>query len=162
MERVDGVFETHLTGITRKDGRLHLARPDAEEPIVVTVRYLRPLTSRSEIVFLDEKQQEVVTVRDLNAMTGAEQELVAEALRERYHLTVIARVEDIDIRMGTRYWRVETNRGDRWFALREPGKNVTWLGENHLVLRDTAGNRFEIPDLAALDARRRRLVRRSI
>lgn len=162
MEGVDGVFETRLTGLSSQDGRLHLARPDAEEPIVVTVRYLRPLTSRSEIVFLDEKQQEVVTVRDLDAMTGADRQLVAEALRERYHLAIIARVEDVDIRMGTRYWRVETNRGRGWFALREPGKNVTWLGDNHLVLRDTAGNRFEIPDLAALDSRSRRLVRRSI
>ncbi len=36
---------------------------------------------------------------------------------------------------------------------RHPGKNVTLLGERHLVLRDTAGNRYEIPDTAALDPR---------
>jgi hypothetical protein len=162
MEGVDDVFETHLTGISRKGGRLYLARPDAEEPIVVSARYLRPLTSRSEIVFLDEKRQEMVTVRDLDALTGAERQLVEKALRERYHLSIITRVEDVDIRMGTRYWRVETDRGRRWFAVREPGKNVAWLGDNQLVLRDPAGNRFEIPDLAALDPRSRRLVRRSL
>ena len=51
-----------------------------------------------------------------------------------------------------------TDRGSRWFALREPGKNVLWITPTRLVLRDTAGNRFEIPDLTALDPRSRRRV----
>ena len=65
-------------------------------------------------------------------------------------------------RFGTRYWKVETDRGPRWFALREPGKNVTWISATRVVLRDTAGNRFEIPDLEALDGRSRRWVARSL
>ena len=162
MAGVESVFLTSLSGVTRKGGRLHLARPDEDEPVAVTVRYLRPLTSRREIVFLDEKQRAVASVRDIDALGGAEREMVEEELRARYHMAVILRVDEVDIRLGTRYWRVQTDRGPRWFALREPGKNVVWLGDAHLVLRDTAGNRFEIPDLGELDVRSGRLVRRSI
>ena len=162
MARVGDAFETRVTGLTAKDGRLWLRRPDADEPVPVTVRYLRPLTVRTEIVFLDEKQREVVTAAGVDALEGEERRLVEEALRARYHLVVIEGVDDIDVRFGTRYWKVRTDCGPRWFALREPGKNVTWLSEHHVILRDTAGNRFEIPDLRVLDVASRRAVARTL
>jgi hypothetical protein len=74
----------------------------------------------------------------------------------------VSRVKRIDVQFGTRYWEVDTDRGPRWFALREPGKNVVWLSDDRLVLRDTAGNRYEIADLSALDARSRRAIRLSL
>jgi hypothetical protein len=162
MARIAEGFATRVAGLTRKDGRLWLERPGGEAPVAVTVRYLRPLSGRTEIVLLDGNQREVVTALGVDAFTGEERLLVEEALRERYHLAAIRRVLSVDVRFGTRYWKVDTDRGPRWFALREPGKNVTWLSERHLVLRDTAGNRFEIPDLDALDGRSRRAVERSL
>ena len=162
MDRVDGAFADSVEGLRARNGKLYLTRPGAEEPVAVTVRYLRPLTSRSEIVFLDEKQREVVTARGVEALEGEERGLVEKALRERYHLVTITRVHEVDVRFGTRYWRVETDRGPRWFALREPGKNVTWLAASHLVLRDTAGNRYEIADVSALDGASQRWVTRSL
>lgn len=158
MDGMNGVFERTLTGLRLNQGRLELTRPDAEVAVSVTVRYLRPLTGRREIVFLDEHDHEVVTVESMDALTGAERRIVEDALRERYYLAVIERIERIDVQFGTRYWNVDTDRGPRWFALREPGKNVTWLSERHLVLRDTVGNRYEIPDVAALDRRSQRWV----
>jgi hypothetical protein len=162
MAGVDGAFEERAAGIARRDGKLCLDVAGRDEPVPVTVHYLRPLTTRTEIVFLDDKRSEVLSVSGLDAFQGAERELVADALRERYCLATIERVHDIDVRFGTRYWRVATDRGPRWFALREPGKNVVWLDADHVVLRDTAGNRFEIRNLGALDRRSRLLVRRSL
>lgn len=158
----DAGFVTRVSGLSRRDGKLWLQTADRDEPVAVTVRYLRPLTARAEIVFLDESQREVLTASGIDAVEGRVRTLVEHALRERYHLTEITRVVRIDVQFGTRYWEVETTRGPRWFALREPGKNVLWLGEGHLVLRDTAGNRYEIPDLSVLDARSRRAVRLSL
>lgn len=162
MDGVDGPFETRLEGLFRKDGRLWLRRAGQDEPVAVTARYLRPLTARAEVVFLDGKQREVVTVTGVEALAGEERALLEAELRARYHLSVIRRVKRIDVRFGTRYWEVETDRGPRWFALREPGKNVTWLDDAHLVLRDTVGNRFEIPHLGALDPASRRWVGMSL
>ena len=109
-------------------------------------------------MLLDDKGTEVATVMELDALPLEQRHLLEEALRERYHLVRIVRVDDVDVLFGTRYWSVETDRGPRTFALREPGKNVTWLGERHLVLRDTAGNRYEIPDIAELDPRSRKWI----
>jgi hypothetical protein len=162
MARVAPAFEARVTGLSARDGKLWLACPDREDPVAVTVRYLRPLTARAEIVFLDEHQREVVSAQGVDALQGEERALVEEALRRHYHLATILRVGEIDVRFGTRYWKVDTDRGPRWFALREPGKNVAWISETHLVLRDTAGNRYEIPDVVTLDARSRRLVARSL
>jgi hypothetical protein len=161
MEGVTRGFSPALSGLSRRNGRLVLDRP-GEEAVEVTLRYLRPLSSRTEIVVLDGKGREVATLAGLDALPEGERALAREALRERYVLPAILRVERVDVRFGTRYWWVETDRGPRWFALREPGKNVTWLTPDRLVLRDTAGNRFEIPDLSTLDAASRRWVHRAL
>lgn len=158
MDGVSGGFAERVEGVSRRDGRLWLRPPGGGEAVPVTVRYLRPLTARSEIVFLDVQGREVLTAVGVEALAGEERSLVERAIQERYHMAVIRRVRSVDVRFGTRYWEVETDRGPRWFALREPGKNVTWLDDVHLVLRDTAGNRYEIRDVTALDGASRRWV----
>jgi hypothetical protein len=151
-----------VRGLVARNGRLYAKRSDSDEEVAVSVRYLRPLTSRAEIVLLDEKGHEVATVFDVDALPAEQRAPLDAALKDRYHLVSIAKVNTVDVLFGTRYWSVETDRGPRWFALREPGKNVTWLGERHLVLRDTAGNRYEIPDTAALDNRSQRWIMGSL
>lgn len=161
MEGIDA-FAERLDGLVRRNGRLFAKRPGADDEVAVSVRYLRPLTAPSEIVFLDEKGQELATLRGVDALPAEQRPLVEAELRERYHLLTILSVHDVDVRFGTRYWRVETDRGPRWFTLRHLGKNVTWISDRHLTIRDTAGNRYRIPDLAALDAKSRSLVLRSL
>lgn len=161
MARVDA-FAERVEGLSRRNGRLYVKRPGTEDEVAVTVRYLRPLTAPTEIVFLDEKQREVATLASVDVLTRDGQRVVEDALRERYHLLKIVKVHGVDVRFGTRYWRVDTDRGPCWFALREPGKNVSWITDRHLVLRDSAGNRYEIPDIDALDAPSRAAVRSSL
>jgi hypothetical protein len=161
MEGMSDGFVDGLSGLVRRGGRLFLERP-GEEPVEVTIRYLRPLTARTELVLLDRKGREVASVAGAEAFPEHERELVSEALRQRYHLPVIRRVQRVEVRFGTRYWWVDTDRGPRWFALREPGKNVTWLSPERVVLRDTVGNRYEVPDVTTLDPGSRRRIMRSL
>jgi hypothetical protein len=158
VERIEPAAENRVSGLTARSGRLYATRPASDEEVAITVRYLRPLSARKEIVLLDDKGSEVATVMEPDQLPADQRLLLRDALKERYHLVGIVRVNEVDVLFGTRYWAVETDRGPRSFALREPGKNVTWLGERHLVLRDTAGNRYEIPDVAALDARSRKWI----
>jgi hypothetical protein len=161
MARVDA-FADRVEGLCKRDGRLYMKRPGTADDVAVTVRYLRPLTAPVEIVFLDEKSREVATLESVDVLTGEQRGIVEEALRERYHLLKIVKVHGVDVRFGMRYWRVDTDRGYRWFTLREPGKNVSWITERHLVLRDSAGNRYEISDIDALDAPSRASVLSSL
>ena len=155
MARVDAA---RIAGLVARDGRLFARSAESGDEVAVTVRYLRPLTSRAEIVLLDDKGHEVVTMMTTDGLPAEQRRVLEDALRDRYHLVTITRVVEVDVLFGTRYWTVETDRGPRRFALREPGKNVTWLGDRHLVLRDTAGNRYEILDTDALDGRSRRWI----
>jgi hypothetical protein len=145
-----------IEGLASRDGRLYAQSAGGE--VAVTVRYLRPLTSRTEVVLLDDKGREVATVTAMDHLPVDQRRLLERVLEERYHLVRITKVREVDVLFGTRYWSVDTDRGPRQFALREPGKNVTWLGDRHLVLRDTAGNRYEIADTERLDARSRRWI----
>ena len=49
--------------------------------------------------------------------------------------------------------QVETDRGPREFVTQSVQENTLWFSANHLLLIDVDGNRFEIPDVEALDAR---------
>ena len=51
-----------------------------------------------------------------------------------------------------------TDRGDREFVTQNLQENAVWLSPTHLLLLDVDGNRFEITDVAALDAGSRRYV----
>ena len=50
---------------------------------------------------------------------------------------------------------VETNLGERRFALKHASKHAIWLTDDHLVLKDTLGCRYEIKPYSALDVRSR-------
>jgi hypothetical protein len=54
-------------------------------------------------------------------------------------------------RFGTVDWDVETHRGRRGFTTRDLRENVLRPGPRHYLITDVENNRFEIPDLDALD-----------
>ena len=66
MEGVTRGFTPALSGLSRRNGRLVLDRPGGD-PVEVTLRYLRPLSSRTEVVLLDTKGREVATLESLDA-----------------------------------------------------------------------------------------------
>ena len=139
-------------------GRLQATVADRNEPVSVRIMYAQPLTARREIVLLDGDSKEVATLHGLEELDERSQEVARAALADRYHLPQITRVVRAVFQYGTRYFEVETDHGSVTFALREPGKNVSWLTQDRLVLRDTMGGPFEVPSLAALDSRSRRLL----
>jgi hypothetical protein len=105
------------------------------------------------ISFLDAKDEEVCMVdnpRDLDEQT---QQIINEELDRRYLTSIVEQVNSVRNEYGTSYWEVETNRGQREFVVQNVSENAQWLGDYRLLLVDVDGNRFEIPDLQALDRR---------
>ena len=62
------------------------------------------------------------------------------------------------VEYGATYWKVDTNRGAREFVTQSLQENAQWLSPSHLLLIDVDGNRFEIPDVNALDNRSRSFI----
>jgi hypothetical protein len=150
--------------VTLKDRRGQVfATVDGGDPVPVRVVWARPLSGRGRCVsLLTEDKQEVAMVRRLEELDEASRAVAEDALAERYLMCRITRVHSTDPHFGNRYFDVETDRGAVKFILKDPNRNVTWLSEDRLILRDTQGNRYEIAALSELDAKSRAEVQKVV
>ena len=118
-----------------------------------------PLSNPAKyICFLDAKDEIICTVKELGELDEASQVIVLEEMDRRYLTSTITRIEAVRTDFGVTYWDVRTDRGFREFVMQEISENTRWLGERRLLLIDVDGNRFEIPDLDALDRRSQKLL----
>lgn len=122
----------------------------AEKP--VRILWARPVSAQGrELSIVDEKKKEIALLKDLSALDPGSRLIAEEELRKRYLTARIRRVLEATAQFGTRSWKVETDRGPRRFVVKNVNKDVTWITEDHILIRDTLGYRYEIESLAALD-----------
>ncbi|NKB71801.1 MAG: DUF1854 domain-containing protein [Candidatus Latescibacteria bacterium] len=103
------------------------------------------------ICLLDAKDEEICMIDNLKELADEARTIVGEELDLRYLTSTIERIESVRNEFGTSYWDVQTNRGQREFVVQNVAENAQWLGDYRLLLVDVDGNRFEIPDMQALD-----------
>jgi len=120
-----------------------------------SVVWLRPLTRRGgEIAILGAKEV-LATLPSPDALEPASRALALEELDLRYFAPEITRVVRTEAVFGTRQWKVETDRGPREFAMKNPFLSIRWIRDDELLIKDVIGNRFHITSFAALDAHSR-------
>ena len=103
------------------------------------------------ICILDPKDEEICMIDDPRLLQPEMADIIREELDRRYLTSTIEGVTSVRNEFGTSYWDVVTNRGEREFVVQNASENAQWLGDHRLLLIDVDGNRFEIPDLNALD-----------
>ena len=106
--------------------------------------------------------EEVLMLPSLDVLEPESRRVAEEELARRYLVPRITRVLRTSANFGVRYWHVHTTLGERRFALRHASKNALWVTDDHLVLRDTMGCRYEIRPYSALDAASRAEVEKVI
>lgn len=124
-----------------------------EEAVPVRLVYARPISARDrEIAVMDGKgKKELAWLESLDELDPISRGYAEDVLWQQYRIAKISKVTESHVNHGHRYLKVETDRGPRYFNLREPGSNVTHLTPDHLVIRDSMGNRYEVESVAALD-----------
>lgn len=133
-------------------GAVWLDQSDGTPPQMVRAVRARPISNAdAEIVILDEHNHELMLLPGLAALDAASRACLADALQTAYLLPAIRTVLKTESHYGNRYWDVETNHGRRAFVIKDPAVNVHWETDDRLIIRDTMGNRYEIPSLVALD-----------
>ena len=110
------------------------------------------------ICFLDGEGEEIGMVRDLTDLDAASQKVLREELDRRYMTAMVQRIYSLRNELGAAYFDVQTDRGRREFVVQNVDEGVRRLGEHRLLLVDVDGNRFEIPELNALDERSVKLL----
>jgi len=127
---------------------------DGGEPRPVKLIWARPISGRGgQVSIVGEDKEEVMMIEGLDALDSDSRKVAEEALCSRYLIPRITRVIRAEATFGVRYWHVETTLGERRFALKNADRNAVWLSDDHLVLKDTLGARYEINPFSELDPR---------
>jgi hypothetical protein len=107
---------------------------------------------------LDGKGTEIVMVQDLGILEPRCRKAVEAELRRRYLTAVIDEIVSAKEEYGAAYWRVTTDRGTRDFVTENLQENALWYSDTHLMLLDTDGNRFEVPNTEKLDPKSKAIL----
>jgi len=140
----------------RQGDEVLLQHEDDDRRTPVKLVWARPISGRNgEVCVLDRDKKELGMLNGLHELDDESRTIAEEELSRRYLVPRITRVVRTSANFGIRYWHVETDLGERTFALRHATKNAVWVDDDHLMLRDTIGCRYEIKPYSALDPRSR-------
>ena len=134
---------------------------DPNAPAPVTPYRLFPLEDPDRwISILDAKGAEVGLVRDLRELDKESQTILRDELYRRYTVPELRRIISSKERFDLVEWEIETSRGQRTILLRDARNNIQPRPPNRFIVTDADGNRYDIPDFAALDPRSRTTLER--
>jgi len=110
---------------------------------------------------------EVGLIPGTGALDAESRACAEEELRLRYFTPKVTAILDLRDevpggRGGGVIWELETDRGPATLRMPNTNEHIQPLGEGRIFLTDRAGNRYEIPDLRALDAASRRRLGRYV
>jgi len=141
------------------ESRLRLTVDESYSVVEVVPAWAAPLTNPDRyLCFLNPKGEEVTMVESLNVLDESSRSAVEFAIAQRYLTSRIERILEARVEFGATYWTVQTNRGVREFVAQSLQENAQWMGENHLLLIDIDGNRFEILDTTVMDAQSQKYI----
>ena len=125
---------------------------DGGEPRPVKLAWARPVAGRGgPLSILDADRREVALLGGLGELDPESRRIAEAELAARYLVPRITRVIKTRAVFGVRYLHVETDRGERRFAFKDATRDVVWLDDDHVMLRDTMGCRYEINPFSGLD-----------
>lgn len=141
-------------------GRLVLTTTAGERHEGVTPVRAFPIDAPNEgISLVSAEGHELAWIERLQELPDAARKLVSEELARREFMPVIARLADVSTFATPSTWRVETDRGTTAFILRGE-EDIRRIDQGKLLITDSHGIQYLIPDLYALDAHSRKLLDR--
>ena len=137
--------------LTLQDGRTHEG--------VVPVRAF-PLQAPGEFVaFMSLEGKEVAWVDDLSKLPEEMRALVNEEIALREMMPTIQRIVSVSTLSTPSTWDVVTDRGATKLILKGE-EDIRRLSGSTLIITDSHGLRFILPDIQALDKNSRRILDR--
>lgn len=145
-----------------KDGKLQLEIKGGERYDDIQVRRTFPYSYKDKYILLKDKEgREIGILEDMAELEEESRRLLQEELEKVYYIPYIRKVINIDYRMRTPVWTVETDRGVITFELARRS-DAKFIRQNHLVIKDSAGAKYEILDYTRLDVRSQELIEREV
>ena len=153
-------IEYDMARFTRKDITLvDMELYDGRKFENLEPRRLFPLSGLEKyITLLDEEGVEQAIIRDLRTLPAQERKIIEDCLREYYLIPKVTRITDSREKYGVVTLEVETDRGNAVIEIRNLLYGMKLLYGSRVLLRDGSDNRYEIPDLTALDKQSRQKI----
>ena len=135
--------------MTCDDRSWHTVKPVWAAPLSHPGHYL---------ALLDGKGDEIMMITDVSKLDKESRETVMNELHRRDMTAEVTEIISAKVEFGSTYWRVLTDKGARDFVTQNLQENAMWLDENHLMLVDVDGNRFELSDIENMDKKSKTIL----
>lgn len=110
------------------------------------------------ISVLDKDQNEIGIIGDIRNMAPEMRKLLEDELERKYYAPKIKAIKQVKERYGFSYWKVETDIGPIQFTLQDTYRSILRVTSTRIFIVDMNGNRYEVPDLMALDRKSYRMI----
>jgi hypothetical protein len=148
------VLDPSRIELFRHAGVLRMTLVDELSHLRVSTVRIFPVSDPTHFYgFLDAAGKDIGLVEEPAALSPESKRVVEEELEKRYFVPVVREVVEIREDYGTLICTVDTDRGRKAYHVRGIKDNVVELPNGRLIVTDVDGNRFEFPDVNALDAR---------
>ncbi len=137
--------------LTLKDGRVYEG--------VVPVRAFPLQAPEQCVAFMSLEGKEVAWVDELSALPQDTRELIKQEIASREMMPVIERIVRVSTLSTPSTWEVITDRGATQLILKGE-EDIRRLTGSTLIITDSHGLRFMLPDMQALDKNSRRILDR--
>ena len=132
---------------------------DSEKLTALEPRRLFPVSGLDKyITLLDSEGVERAIVRDISRLDPDSLAVLERSLMEYYMIPRILRFVKMSENFKIWMWTVETDRGEYTFEVRDHINSVRALFDGRVLIKDASDNRYEIPNINALDAKSRRMI----
>jgi hypothetical protein len=143
-----------------ESGRLVLTLPNGQVHVgVVPVRAFPMHAPEQFLAFMSTEGKEVVWVDDLTLLPQETLALIAEEIASREMMPVIQRIFTVSTLSTPSTWEIMTDRGATKLVLKGE-EDIRRLSGSTLMITDSHGLRFMLPDMQALDKNSRRILDR--
>ncbi|MEI7569520.1 MAG: DUF1854 domain-containing protein [Alcaligenaceae bacterium] len=143
-----------------ESGRLVLTLPNGQVHVgVVPVRAFPMHAPEQFLAFMSTEGKEVVWVDDLTRLPQETLALIAEEIASREMMPVIQRILSVSTLSTPSTWEIMTDRGATKLVLKGE-EDIRRLSGSTLMITDSHGLRFMLPDMQALDKNSRRILDR--
>ena len=141
-------------------GRLLLTLPDGSvHEGVVPVRAFPLQAPEQFVAFMSVEGKEVAWVDELSALPQDVRDLIAQEIGSREMMPTIERIISVSTLSTPSTWDIVTDRGATKLILKGE-EDIRRLTNSTLIITDSHGLRFILPDMQALDKNSRRILDR--
>jgi hypothetical protein len=142
-------------------GQLVLTCADGRRLVGVEVARAFPISAPGEFISIcDANGQEVVRIEDPGTLPPGVWKVLEEELAQREFVPIVLQIKQVFADTEPSEWHLVTDRGETTFLMEDSDNDVRRLGPSRILLVDTHGIRYLIPDVQSLDTASRRILDR--